>query len=145
MKLIFFRHKLSSSLHPQSARFFLTLRPPWPPFIPFFLSPLLGMICLGLSIGVDLKEGLLPPVSIWVFPKIGVFTTQIIHFNRGFPYKSSILGYHYSRRSAAGSARTKVTRCHKRKCRCRSRSNILRQIEEKMQVFTMFLQHQGQN
>ena len=31
-----------------------------------------------------------------------------------------------SRRSAAGSARTKVTRCHKRKCRCRSRSNILR-------------------
>ena len=26
----------------------------------------------------------------------------------------------YSRRSAAGSARTKVTRCHKRKCRCRS-------------------------
>ncbi len=34
-------------------------------------------------------------------------------------------GKTYSRRSAAGSARTKVTRrCHKCKCRCRSRSNI---------------------
>ena len=36
-----------------------------------------------------------------------------------------LISYTYSRRSAAGSARTKVTRCHKRKCRCRSRSNIL--------------------
>ena len=65
----------------------------------------------------------------------------------------------YSRRSAAGSARTKVTRCHKRKCRCRSRSNIFTPnssknlvfstifvpLEETMLVFTMFLQHQGQN
>ena len=30
---------------------------------------------------------------IWVFPKIGV--PQIIHFNRVFHYKPSILGYHY--------------------------------------------------
>ena len=31
-------------------------------------------------------------VSIWVFPKIGVETPQIIHFNRVFHYKPSILG-----------------------------------------------------
>ena len=31
---------------------------------------------------------------IWVFPKIGVFP-QIIHFNRVFHYKLSILGYPY--------------------------------------------------
>ena len=30
---------------------------------------------------------------IWVFRKIGV--PQIIHFNRDFHYKPSILGYHY--------------------------------------------------
>ena len=45
----------------------------------------------------------------------------------------------YSRRSAAGSARTKVTRCHKRKCRCRSRSNILRQIHPKTLYLAPFL------
>ena len=33
--------------------------------------------------------------SKWVFPKIVVFTPQIIHFNRVFHYKPSILGYHY--------------------------------------------------
>ena len=33
--------------------------------------------------------------KIWMFPKIGVFTPQIIHFNRVFYYKPSILGYHY--------------------------------------------------
>ena len=30
---------------------------------------------------------------MWVFPKIGY--PQIIHFNRGFHYNPSILGYHY--------------------------------------------------
>ena len=45
----------------------------------------------------------------------------------------------YSRRSAAGSARTKATRCHKRKCRCRSRSNILRQIRPKTLYLAPFL------
>ena len=30
-----------------------------------------------------------------VEPKIGVFTSQIIHFNRIFHYKPSILGYHF--------------------------------------------------
>ena len=70
-------------------------------------------------------------------------------------FKTMVLQYIYSRRSA-GSARTKVTRCHKRKCRCRSRSNInssknlvfstiFVHLEGKMLVFTMFLQHQGQN
>ena len=34
-------------------------------------------------------------VCIWVFPKIGVLYPQIIHFNRVFHYKPSILGYHY--------------------------------------------------
>ena len=29
---------------------------------------------------------------MWVFSKIGVFTPQIIHFNRVFHYKPSILG-----------------------------------------------------
>ena len=47
--------------------------------------------------------------------------------------------YHYSRRSAAGSARTKVTRCHKRKCRCRSRSNILRHNHPKTLYLAQFL------
>ncbi len=28
---------------------------------------------------------------IWMFPKIGVLYPQIIHFNRGFPYKPSII------------------------------------------------------
>ena len=46
---------------------------------------------------------------------------------------------YYSRRSAAGSARTKATRCHKRKCRCRSRSNILRQIRPKTLYLAPFL------
>ena len=32
---------------------------------------------------------------IWVFPKIMVPPNQIIHFNRVFHYKPSILGYHY--------------------------------------------------
>ena len=32
---------------------------------------------------------------IWVFPKIGGFSPQIINSNRVFPYKPSILGYHY--------------------------------------------------
>ena len=45
----------------------------------------------------------------------------------------------YSRRSAAGSARTKATRCHKRKCRCRSRSNILGQIRPKTLYLAPFL------
>ena len=44
-----------------------------------------------------------------------------------------------SRRSAAGSARTKVTRCHKRKCRCRSRSNILRHNHPKTLYLAQFL------
>ena len=30
-----------------------------------------------------------------VLPKIGVFSPQIINFNRGFHCKPSILGYHY--------------------------------------------------
>ena len=47
--------------------------------------------------------------------------------------------YLYSRRSAAGSARTKVTRCHKRKCRCRSRSNILRHNLPKTLYSAQFL------
>ena len=33
-------------------------------------------------------------ISMRVFPKIGVFTPQIIHFDRVFPYKPSILGKH---------------------------------------------------
>ena len=48
-------------------------------------------------------------------------------------------GNQYSRRSAAGSARTKATRCHKRKCRCCSRSNILRQIRPKTLYLAPFL------
>ena len=34
-------------------------------------------------------------IYIWMFPKIGRKTPQIIHFNRVFHYKPSILGYHY--------------------------------------------------
>ena len=34
-------------------------------------------------------------IYMGVNPKIGVFTPQIINFNRGFHYKPSILGYHY--------------------------------------------------
>ena len=34
------------------------------------------------------------PMNIWVFPKIEV-TPQIIHLNRVFHYKPSILGYPY--------------------------------------------------
>ena len=45
----------------------------------------------------------------------------------------------YSRRSAAGSARTKVTRCHKRKCRCRSWLIILCQIHPKTLYLAPFL------
>ena len=43
------------------------------------------------------KDGFLRDVCvcIWVFPKIGVLYPQIIHFNRVFHYKPSILGYHY--------------------------------------------------
>ena len=33
-----------------------------------------------------------PSDSIWMFLKIGGFTPQVIHFNRGFHYKPSILG-----------------------------------------------------
>ena len=32
---------------------------------------------------------------IWVFPKMVGFPSQIIHFNRVFHYKPSILGYPY--------------------------------------------------
>ena len=42
------------------------------------------------------RRQILAPISligIWVFPKIMV--PQIIHFNRGFHYKPSILGYPY--------------------------------------------------
>ena len=45
----------------------------------------------------------------------------------------------YSRRSAAGSARTKVTMCHKRKCRCRSWLIILCQIHPKTLYLAPFL------
>ena len=45
----------------------------------------------------------------------------------------------YSRRSAAGSARTKVTRFHKRKCRCRSWLIILCQIHPKTLYLAPFL------
>ena len=33
-------------------------------------------------------------IHIWMFPKIGVVSPQIIHFNRVFHYKPSILGAH---------------------------------------------------
>ena len=35
------------------------------------------------------------PKHTWVLPKIGVQYPQIIHFNKVFHYKPSILGYHY--------------------------------------------------
>ena len=53
--------------------------------------------------------------------------------------EASIEMSYYSRRSAAGSVRTKVTRCHKRKCRCRSRSNILRHNHPKTLYLAQFL------
>ena len=34
-------------------------------------------------------------LNIWVFPKNGGFSPQIIHFDRVFHYKPSILGYHH--------------------------------------------------
>ena len=43
---------------------------------------------LDFRLGTDIQ-------CIWVFPKIGFFPPQIIHFNRVFHCKSSILGYHY--------------------------------------------------
>ena len=54
-------------------------------------------------------------------------------------------GFNYSRRSAAGSARTKVTRCHKRKCRWRSRLVILCQIHPKTLYLAPFLCLQKNN
>ncbi len=72
-------------------------------------------------------------------------TASVVHFNRCSRLLQCI-GWHlfilwgnYSRRSAAGSARTKVTRCHKRKCRCRSRSNILCHNHPKTVYLAQFL------
>ena len=52
-------------------------------------------MCGDTSEGCKGLGGIIGIGSLWVFPKIGGFSTQIIHFNRVLPYKPSILGYPY--------------------------------------------------
>ena len=44
---------------------------------------------------VEEREKRIKYDKIWVFPKNRGLPPQIIHFNQVFPYKPSILGYHY--------------------------------------------------
>ena len=50
---------------------------------------------------------------IWVFPKIGVRYPQIMHFNRVFHYKPSILGYPYFwKHPYSSTAYVVLLQCH---------------------------------
>jgi len=59
-----------------------------------------GLWCTGTAVNCKLEPEIanLPSncwLAKWMFPKIGGFYPQIIHFNRVFHYKPSILGYPY--------------------------------------------------
>ena len=57
---------------------------------------------LVFRLGTDIQ-------CIWVFPKIGFVSPQIIHFNRVFHCKSSILGYHYCWKPPFGQEKTALS------------------------------------